>query len=286
MKLQAARSESGGLLRRCISLGVAALLGMFPSARLVEAQTDYYNTSVGRPLRIEDASPVEYRAIEFDVAPLRFESAGGGQRRWSLHPETAVGLLPRTQLQVGLPIAYLDANGTSSGGVAGLEISLLHALNAETSIPALAVAADVVLPAGPLAADATYGTLKGIVTRTTPWARFHANAQLTVGPSQTATGTTTDTDVPSSVQSSDVSRWLAGVAVDKTFPLHSLLVSIESFAEQPIDSAESVAWNAAAGLRYQLAPRWAIDGGIGRRFTGDDRAWYVTFGSAFALGLR
>jgi hypothetical protein len=47
-----------------------------------------------------------------------------------------------------------------------------------------------------------------------------------------------------------------------------------------------VAWNAAAGLRYQLAPRWAIDGGIGRRFTGDDRAWYVTFGSAFALGLR
>jgi hypothetical protein len=83
-----------------------------------------------------------------------------------------------------------------------------------------------------------------------------------------------------------VSRWLAGVAVDKTFPLRSLLVSIESFAEQPIDSAESVAWNAAAGLRYQLAPRWAIDGGIGRRFTGDDRAWYVTFGSAFALGLR
>jgi hypothetical protein len=286
MRLQAARSGWGGLPRWFISLGVAAVLGLFPSARLAGAQTDYYNTSVGRPLRIEDASPVEYRAIEFDVAPLRFESARGGQRRWSVHPETAVGMLPRTQLQVGLPIAYLDANGTSSGGVAGLEIALLHALNAETSIPALAVAADVLLPAGPLAADATYGTLKGILTRTTPWARFHANAQFTVGPSQPATGTTTGTDVPSSVQSSDVSRWLAGVAVDKTFPLHSLLVSIESFAEQPIDSAESVAWNAGAGLRYQLAPRWAIDGGIGRRLTGDDRAWYVTFGSAFALGLR
>jgi len=25
---------------------------------------------------------------------------------------------------------------------------------------------------------------------------------------------------------------------------------------------------------------------VGRRFTGDDRMWYVTLGSAYALGLR
>jgi len=169
-----------------LSLGAAALALVLLAGRAT-AQTDYYNTSVGRPLRIEDASPVEYHAIEFDVAPLRFESARGGLNRWSLHPETAIGILPRTQVRVGVPLAYLDASGTSARGVAGVEISMLHALNAETSIPALAVAADVLLPVGPLGGDAAYGTLKGILTRTTPWARFHANAQVTVGPSETAT---------------------------------------------------------------------------------------------------
>jgi hypothetical protein len=82
-----------------------------------------------------------------------------------------------------------------------------------------------------------------------------------------------------------VSRWLGGIAVDKTFPLRSLLLSVESFAEQPLDDGTSVEWNAGAGARLQLAPRWAVDAGVGRRLTGNDRAWYVTFGSAYALGL-
>jgi hypothetical protein len=264
-----------------LSLGAAALTLVVLAGRAT-AQTDYYNTSVGRPLRIEDASPVEYHAIEFDVAPLRFERARSGLNRWSLHPETAIGILPRTQVQVGVPLAYLNASGTSARGVAGVDISMLHALNAETSIPALAVAADLLLPVGPLGGDAAYGTLKGILTRTTPWARFHANAQVTIGPSETATAS----QGSSSIASADASRWLAGIAVDRTFPLHSILISAESFAERPLDTEQSVAWSVGTGVRYQLAPRWAIDGGLGRRLTGDDRAWYITFGSAFALGFR
>ena len=264
-----------------LSFGRAAIALVLLTAPAA-AQTDYYNTSVGRPLRIEDASPVEFHAIEFDIAPLRFERASGGLSRWSLHPEAAIGLLPRTQVQVGVPLAYLDASSSSSHGVAGLEISMLHALNAETSIPALAVAADLLLPVGPLGGDAAYGTFKAILTRTTRWARFHTNAQVTVGPSDTAIAT----GGTSSTGGTDVSRWLAGIAVDKTFPLHSVLISAESFAEKPIDTAQSVVWSIGTGVRYQLAPRWAIDGGIGRRLTGDDRAWYVTFGSAFALGFR
>jgi hypothetical protein len=37
------------------------------------AQTDFYNTSAGRPVRIEDAVPVEYRAVELNMAPLRLD---------------------------------------------------------------------------------------------------------------------------------------------------------------------------------------------------------------------
>src|SRR5689334_20168056 len=168
------RVLSAGLAGACWAAGVRPLV----------AQTDYYNTSTGRPLRIEDAIPLEYRAIELDVAPVRFEHAAG-VRRWSLHPEATLGVLPRTQLQLALPIAFVDATPTSRRGIAGVEISALHALNVETAIPALAIAADVLLPTGPLGGDATYGTLKAILTRTTPWARLHANAQITAGPRAT-----------------------------------------------------------------------------------------------------
>jgi len=231
---------------------------------------------------VEDAVPVEYRAVDLNVAPIRVDFMREDARFWSLHPEATIGILPRTQLQLTVPIGYVDAPTTSTGGVAGLELSVLHALNMETSIPALAVAGDLSLPVGPLGGTATYGTFKGIVTRTLPWARFHGNAQFTAGPSTTGD----DPATAAANDGRDLSRWLAGVAVDKTFALHSLLVTAESFAEQPIRSGATVAWSAAAGLRYQLAPRWTMDAGIGRRFSGDDRAWYVTFGSAYALGLR
>lgn len=262
-----------------IALAVALALSATGTLR---AQTDFYNTSLGRPIRIEDAVPVEYRAVELNLAPVRLDFMSQDTRFWSLHPEATIGILPRTQLQLAIPLGYLDASGTSAQGVAGLDVSVLHALNMETSIPALALAGDISLPVGPLGGSSTYGTVKGIVTRTLSWARFHGNAQLTVGPSASSDLATAS----AANDSRDLSRWLAGIAVDKTFAFHSLLITAESFAEQPINTGASVAWSAGAGLRYQLDPRWTMDAGIGRRFSGDDRAWYVTLGSAYSLGFR
>ncbi len=264
--------------RHRVVIAVVALVA--GAAAPLRAQTDYYNTSAGRPLRIEDAQSVEFRAIEFDVAPLRLERARAGSYRWSVHPEVEVGVLPRTQLQLGLPLAYVDTPGRRERGLAGMELSVLHSLNAETRIPALAVAADVFMPVGALGGDEIYATLKGIVTRTLPWARFHINAEVTAGSEPIP-----DAGAQDEAVHVDASRWLAGVAVDKPFPLQSLLLGAEVFAEQPIIESASVAWSAGAGARYQLSPRWAVDAGIGRRFTGDDRTWYVTFGSAFVIGV-
>ena len=79
---------------------------------------------------------------------------------------------------------------------------------------------------------------------------------------------------------------LAGLAVDKAFPLRALLATADVFAEQPLGDGEDLAWTAEAGVRYQLSPQFNIDLGVGRRFTGDDQGWFFTFGTARAFGLR
>ena len=250
-----------------------ALLLLLPLPSI--AQTDYYNTDKGRPLLIEDAYPVERRAFEIQAAPLRLERATGGTYHWSIEPEIAFGVLPRTQLELGLPLSFVDALGERRSGIGGLELSALYNLNVETSLPAFGVSAGALLPVGSLAPDNPLFSLKGIATRTLHWARFHVNGEYTFG------------DEPSASSSAEfeATRWSAGVAVDRTFPLRSLLLGGEIVVQQPLDSAEDAILLLGAGTRYQLAPRWAIDAGVGKRLTGDDRAWYVTFGSAYAFGL-
>jgi hypothetical protein len=263
-----------------MSLRYLAWAWLLVFAASASAQTDYYNTSSDRPLRVEDALPLEYRGVELGLAPLRFQRSESRVNRWSLSPQLALGVLPRTELHVELPVEYLDTRAASARGLAGIQVSVLHALNAETSIPALAVGADMTIPAGPLGGDATYASFKAIATRTLRWARFHVNGAITIGPSARSLelGVT-------EVDEMDESRWWAGVAVDKTFPLRSLLVSAEAYADQSVVDGADVQWNTGVGVRYQLAPRWALDGGVGRRLTGDNREWNVTLGWAFALGI-
>jgi len=242
----------------------------------LRAQTDYYNTDAGRPLRVEDAYPIERRAFEVQAAPLRLERTSAGIYHWGIEPELAFGILPRTQIEVGAPLAFVDAgDGNRTSGLAGLELALLHNLNVETAIPALGVAVDVLLPVGGLAPDDAYTSVTALATRTFTWARFHLNARYTLG----------DEPEPEEGGVHELSRWLAGLAVDRALPLRSMLLGAEVFARQPLHETEDVEWNTAAGIRWQLSPRWAMDGGIGRTLTGSDRAWFVTAGGAYAFGL-
>jgi len=122
------RVESVGLTRLRRNRVVALVVFGAGVAAPADAQTDYYNTSAGRPLRIEDAQSIEFRAIEFDVAPLRLERAGAGSYRWSVHPEVEVGVWPRTQLQLGLPFAYVDAPARRDGGRCAMLQMVAHQL--------------------------------------------------------------------------------------------------------------------------------------------------------------
>lgn len=275
--------------RRGLAFAAALLAaGTTGLARPAAAQTDYYNTDAGRPVTIEDAYPVERRAVEIQLAPLRLERARGGTYHWGVEPEVAIGVLPRTQLEVGFPLAFVEGGGgRRTSGLAGVELSVLHNLNVETTIPALAVVADVLIPAGGLGPDRAYPSLKGIATKTFSWARFHVNGQYTFG-DRLAAADAHDAFAPGSdigPGATELAQWQAGVAVDRTLPLRSLLVTGEVVARQPLRLDEDVEWNTAAGVRYQLSPRVAADAGGGYRLTGGERGWFATVGAAFVVGM-
>lgn len=271
--------------RHASATALACALLLLPAlASRAAAQTDYYNTDAGRPITVEDAYAIERRAVEIQIAPLRLERARGGVYSWGIEPEIAAGLLPRTQVEVGFPLAHVDAgDARSTTGLAGVELAVLHNLNVETTIPALALAADLLLPAGALGPDRAYASVKGIATRTFSWARFHLNGRYTFG--DRLDGADVDPGAHGAAgPSHELSQWMAGLAVDRTFPLRSLLVTAELVARQPLAADAGVAWDTAAGARYQLSPRVAIDGGAGYRLTGD-RGWFMTGGAAVSLGL-
>lgn len=252
----------------------------------LQAQTDFYNTDAGRPITVEDAYPTERYAFELQLAPLKIERSGAGVYSYGVEPQVAYGILPRTHIEVGVPLVYVD-RGTAgkTAGAAGLDISVLHNLNAETSIPAFGIAGDLLVPMGGLAYDKTYFSAKAIATRTLQVARFHFNGRYTFGDSPNAGSGSTLGQAPK-VGAAELSRWLLGVAVDKTFPLRAMLVTAETFVTQPMDNAKSADWNVGGGIRYQLNPQLAMDGGLGKRITGDDRSWFATFGLARAFGIR
>ena len=272
-------------------IAAGVVLALAAAAGRARAQTDYYNTDAGRPIQVEDAYALEYRGLELQAAPFRLERSRGGVYHFGLEPQLAAGLFPRTQLEVGLPLAYVDAgSGRRTTGVAGVDVSVLYNLNAETTLPALGVVGQVLLPVGGLAPDRAYPSLKGIATKTFRFARIHVNGQYTFGSRLPAVGAAaagggTVGVVGAGPQAQEVSRWLAGAAVDRTFPLSSLLVTGELYARQPLRRGEHVEYNAAVGMRFQLTPRTALDGGVGRRLNGPDQGWFVTVGSAYAFGL-
>lgn len=273
--------------RLCFTAGFAVALIATTGPR-AGAQTDYYNTDKGRPLTIEDAYPTERYAFEVQVAPLRLERTKGGVYQWAIEPELTYGILPRTHLEIGAPFSYVDVGGGSrKAGLAGVDISVLHNLNVETlTLPALAVLGNVLLPAGGFGPERAVYSAKGIATRTIGKTRFHLNGSYAFGSDlneERQLGVISLETQPGRVE---VPRWLGGIAADRTFPLRSMLIGAEVFAERPLVAGADVGWNAATGIRYQLSPYFNVDGGVGKQLNGDDRSWFATFGLSRSFALR
>jgi hypothetical protein len=255
----------------------AALALLLLAAAPAAAQKDYYNTDHGRPVRVEDAYTTERYALELKLAPVRVERESGGAHRWELHPELGLGILPRTSVSAAFPFEFVDrGEGVAEpSGLSAVELAVFHNLNAETrTLPALALRADVAVPVRGAAGE-IHPALTGIATRTFPGARFHLNARYAFAAAPEA----------GEDAAHGASRWMAGLAVDRAFPLDAYLLTAEVFAEQPLHADDPLEWTAGAGVRYQVSPAVGIDFGAGRRLTGRP-AWYATFGSAYHVGVR
>ena len=93
-------------MTRSVTRSLCGAITLIPAALV--AQTDFYNTDRGRPLRVEDALVVERRAFELQAAPFTWERVRRGASHLAVAPEFAWGVLPRTQVELALPMMRKD----------------------------------------------------------------------------------------------------------------------------------------------------------------------------------
>ena len=220
-----------------------AFLALTLAAVPAAAQVDYRNLDAERPLRAEDAYPIERGALEFSF-PYAAEIEGG---RWAhiVSPELAAGL-GNAQLGLGWPLLR-----TAGGDYASLGPRLSLLWNANTESPSLP---GVGLRLDGAAFDGADGALDGrvtaklLLTRGFGATRLHLNGALSAGP-----------EVPRYVEEF-APRREALIAVDRSLWRHSLLLGVEGGVAQEVSGADA-SWLAGAGLRLQVTPVDVLDVG-------------------------
>lgn len=284
------------------------------------AQSDYRNLEGGRPLRVTDATPTERYSLDLDLTTLRLERLSLGRYRLQYEPRVAYGILPRTEISFRVPSFYRERSVSPRGGVAGLGIGAENQLLMERqSIPAVALSAEVFIPAGPNALRTSY-SMKGIATKSFTPGRLHLNASYGTfavrkavaggvlappvidGPCdfvvpETGLSIKAFCMAPNYSQQAAAAaadegaivtkfRWLAGAGVDKSFAISSLLVAADVVVEKYEGIGRAADWTAEAGARKQVTQFLVLDLAAGRRFTGISKAWFATAGSTITMSLR
>lgn len=248
-------------------------------ARDAGAQTwTYSNTDAGRPVRVEDASALPRYVLDAYLAPALLVNGDAGNTQWSLRPGLTYGLVPRTQIELSVP---LGSGMRDDGiGVAGVQLAAQYGLNIETrTLPAVAFEAGMLAPIGAAGVANAHPSLKALVTRTHDWGRIHFNAETMFGDEPIDS-------VRSGANVASLSRWTTGAAVDRSFARKAILATVEIVARQPLDSAQTVEWQLGAGLRYQLTPTILLEAGASGAVSGAARPLLVSAGLSRTMAIN
>jgi hypothetical protein len=294
------------------AFSVIAIALMLPPK--AHAQGEYRNLEAGRPTRISDATPTERGSLDLDLTSFRLERLSLGRYRLQYEPRIAYGAFPRGEISIRVPSFYRERSVSPRGGIAGVGVGAEYQILMEgLHLPALALAGEAFIPTGPNAIQTTV-SVKGLITRTFSFARFHVNGSYGNFAIRSAPAggvlappvidgpcvfETPDSDLPirafcgagggaltQTAAASEIvtkPRWSAGGAVDKSFGLRSLIVVADVFVEKLEGIGRPADWSAEGGARKQINQLLVIDAGIGRRFTGISPSWFATMGTTLTL---
>jgi hypothetical protein len=289
------------------------------------AQGEYRNIESGRPVRVSDATPTERHSLDLDLTTIRIDRLSLGRYRLQVEPRVSYGILPRMDISIRALAFYREPSAVPRGTVAGVGVGGEYLVKMETlGSPAIGIGGEAFLPTGPNASRTAY-SVKGLLTRTFPAARVHVNASygtfavripppppegggivilppIIDGPCTISPAggrlVARSSCMPSTAGEATAARaavragtntgvhWLAGVGVDKTLPLQSILLIGDVFTERYEGIGRPTDWTAELGVRTQVSPRLVADLALGRHFLGLSTSWFGTFGTTVSLPLR
>jgi|SRR5579884_544341 len=234
----------------------------------VFGQADYRNLDPGRPIVIEDAQPIEFRAFEFQLGLPRYTRTRGDVSLLAFAPGLTWGFAKDWEAGLeGENITQLD--GTTKNGFGDTQLHLLYNLNQEGELlPAVAFRPEWTVGTGPFGGDYSYAGLKGIVSKTLGMNRIHLNGSYTAGPPE-APGRAGDR----------ISRALYGIAYERTFPILFAVFLVDLYAVRPIERGRTELI-ADLGGRVQLTPTSVLDAGLVRALRNEGEVRY-----GFTLGV-
>lgn len=226
------------------------------AAALPALAADHRKLESGLPVRVEDAYPLELRALE--VQPhVRYEMRPDDRHRFLVNGKVEWGAVRNGQLSLEVPFAIEVGDAVR---VDAVEVEAFYNLNVETvALPALALAAAVDLPTS-LVLRETDVSLKGILTKGLAGYRFHLNYAYTFfgapDPAERANG------------------WMLGLAADRLLTLD--LVGVAAVWTERGRGAGEANLNAIeAGVRWMLTPSRLVALGAGVGFGGARDRPYV-----------
>lgn len=235
-------------------------------------QADYRNLDPGRPITIEDAQPIEFRAFEFSFGSRYGRHQEGYEL--SFEPELKWGFAKNWQVGVSGERAVLD-DGQRTNVLAGTEFHFLYNLNQEDfDLPAIAFRPELTFGTGDLGTDHPHGALKVIVSKTFGFNRVHLNGSYTIGPTEIS-GRGGDL----------VNRYLYGIAYERTAPIEFFVLLFDLYAAAPIDGGRrEIIYD--LGTRIQMTPTWVFDAGFFHAIRSEDLDFGVTAGFSYVFSPR